>query len=77
MGEIVIINVCILVCLISSIGCLLSRNDARKINRKIEVVRSSLENRLMSALVDIDELQETMGTCECSDWNKTVTGKCL
>ena len=60
MGKYDIITVCISVCLI---------RDARTLNRKIEMVRRGMEHKLVSALVDIDDLRDNMGTCKCPGWN--------
>ena len=72
------IKICVF--LLTFMGCIsrtntvLSNKEARLLNHKIEMIKTGFDSKLLTALMDIEELQ-TKGTYTCMESNQTVAGK--
>lgn len=80
-GAITMITICVFLftslCLVNYVNTALSSREARTLNRKFEMMRNGIENKLVSAMVEIDDIRDSVRNCSCRAPNVTVTGKSL
>ena len=53
----------------------LSSNEARTLNSKFELMRTGIENKLVSAFINIEDLRDSVRTCKCHEQSNTNAGK--